>query len=1608
MGYLIGGLSPQQYNNCLYSSSNVKRKRVIRHWVTHFNVMNYPIIAVIINRLAYFVLNRFSAYPNNTYLFDKFKAHDFSAIQNQEDWKVTKQIFEKFKGCLELNQQEMIRINEKLTDVEKEIEASEADPGTGKDEVKEEDDAPELGNHGRDEPQLKEQADQASDTDKQPGNDQKKWLKLSEKRRERKKDAVESKRQEKEVEKKQVAKPNQGVDDDESLEIGNIYEDESPKAEKDPSDGLDPQKAKVPAKEVVDPKKIETDDILDPESLKDTEEEGALTQMKRLLGSHADFFEDEDIEEAVEGDRNEESSSPLPLSKAISDILQQPFPLAETQFLFNVENPSLYLKNREILLDFASGEKTLDPRLADYLKKMDQAYSRSLELTKKDVDALHEEFKQEFEDDLPKAMDRGEVICKAEHMEWLIGKLRSTEYVGLYVSAFDCPALGIHQHDQLATFARQILLGKDATKDETAPACFIRIDQTEGKATPPRTFAGMDAYLLKAGSYVLTQWVGAHRGFEENGSSVKGRLREVAHSYFRAWRAGSGIRITFGDQSFSGGEGSEWASFVREEYTKTLLNMTKEELQDEVLQFILKCPLRRLIVNTYETDVEGEAWHSSLFPVEILEKIFSDEARRAENQKQVKRLIELSQFENRNDIQTLAAKAGCSPRFIEPLIRLRQFYLLYSLGQLNVASIIVGLDDRLNAIDEKLICDPKKEVVAVSFDKRLFDRMEISCHSLLIKEDDSHPIAEVGSDFDVSSLNREDQATHIIVTDVRDLRFSVHANTSYRKSLVAQVEPQTLVDEMRSLSKDVSELKIVKKAATYRAGEGQNFADNMNKGFWQTKTPFDTTPYKTAKKDRKDLKDAVAAANALMQNLNTYETLVANYQLTDEQRTTFKRLLTEIHSRLTEVKRVLQGLYEEDEKIKDRLQVIQRALDVKLEEDDADPSMKAKSKSKKETFFEPDLGIDTEPGCSAIHDQASKTYKSTLYDLTVGRFRQDKDLTFFKGKVEQYEDLQQTAQHIVNRYSESRKLGALDQLVIDAISPTAPEWLRQLAPLWQFCQLTLSTDVKRFHGDYLEELRKNYRDRFLAPLRAASRWAKDNPSAAGVEHVNGLCWNMHYTFGGRDRNRVRLTEALASMKATHSQVKFPDTLAKVGTKYTVLQELYETHQLLKAWPKPEGSAAQMKWMQKASETVRGFGGVSTVDPSRQGNPKCDLLDKKIVVNAKGNHSVRTVADLAMGSPTIAEGNGLATVNPEFQGFLQHCKTKGLIHLFFNHQDYCPKGNLEFDESAHCEALHAAAENEFKDTLHVITLNHRGDFYHQRGHDMTRRIITQDGVRIEQQTDAVSVKQTLISQLLDGTCATLKNTLPSALLGDPPLREWMIKEADFIHRKEFGNAFDFVKVANRDAFIRRFHEELRKHIEIELKAALPEEWGYSIYDPSAARFQEELVAQMFDGSPHETGNCIPQELVKKYDLRRWSTTMATEIHQRLFGARPQLTVEERRIFIRLYYRSLIRKILIETKANSYNESCKERIGSGALSDAEDYAYLALIKDRLQEPDVIRFLRTMVFSPAFLMRRRSITEEGFERLLETLKFMIDQQKALQDFHAAIFPNVDIEIE
>jgi hypothetical protein len=610
----------------------------------------------------------------------------------------------------------------------------------------------------------------------------------------------------------------------------------------------------------------------------------------------------------------------------------------------------------------------------------------------------------------------------------------------------------------------------------------------------------------------------------------------------------------------------------------------------------------------------------------------------------------------------------------------------------------------------------------------------------------------------------------------------------------------------------------------------------------------------------------------------------------------------------------------------------------------------------------------------------------------IGLVAQSTEERFIKWKIERYEELLHKTKKIVLDYMLTIDISIREvhQLIEYLKDEDTPQALKQLLPIVELCQEPVNIQENRFTQEYLQQVREAYDNRFLDHLRVAATWAKEHRSMPDVEHIDAICYRF-YTMINLNECCLKIMRAFMNFGVEALKEQSVDNHLPDDPRYNLIRELHTIYLLIKMTSQRAKAPVLHLALNSLMGHLNGFLGFASFDPNRQSNPIHVFFEKFITTRScPVPHAVK---DIAMGSPTIEKGTGKAEINPEFLGFLRECAKRKHRHLYINNQNAIPKSAVAGDESVRCQALHDCAENQFKGTLYVVTQSQNSWFYEQKGPSFTNR-----------ERAAAGVGQKLKEQLLQGTSKEFRYYVPDSLRQNNDFKIWINDHIDLLLDKEGKNINlqgEFVSKEARDAFIQNVHKDLQEH------PCFGKELGYSVYQPSAQSFKEELVDQMFTRPTKETGNYIAKDLVKHLDLIAWSKNMIDETHKIMFGGRETLTLEERRIFIRLFYRNLNQKVLIETKANSENKSCKDRIDRGAATEAEDFAYTAILNGCMNDPRVIEFFQMFLFTRAIIVRKRAIIEERLERTIETTKFMLDHQDELKQLQKALFPGIGVTL-
>ncbi|WP_042279214.1 hypothetical protein [Candidatus Protochlamydia sp. R18] len=523
----------------------------------------------------------------------------------------------------------------------------------------------------------------------------------------------------------------------------------------------------------------------------------------------------------------------------------------------------------------------------------------------------------------------------------------------------------------------------------------------------------------------------------------------------------------------------------------------------------------------------------------------------------------------------------------------------------------------------------------------------------------------------------------------------------------------------------------------------------------------------------------------------------------------------------------------------------------------------------------------------------------------------------------------------------------------------------------------------RSSSEYLNFQREHYK-KFLKILRTAVEWSELNRNEAVTEHVFAFC-HILYTethFNHCTQIIFRTFIQLGTAKLSKEKVKYPLPYVKGFDKHRMVRGLEVQYQRIAS---VDDSVQTTSVFTRTTNSLIGYmNGISLYDfdPNMQSNPMHLLMN--LTINIQGQ--TFCTKNLALGSPTIENGSGVATINPEMRGLLSYYRQKevecGLLYL--NYQNCRNQvSRLAADEKPRCLAIHDLGD-QFKE-FYVLTLSHNSPFYEQIGHD------------IEDLT-ASSVKSKIWADLCTTGSEVFKYYLPL----DHGLSEWVKATLNLVHTTQF----DKCKIFTEDTlklFIEKFHHTLI----INAKTCFGLTLGYSIYQPGSF-FKKHLITEIFDGNPEETGYWIPQKLVEATDLRNFGIELADHIHSIIFHNRDDLSPSERRIFLSFFYNYLTNYCLIRLQPKAMAGVCKGRIDRGVARMGASIAEMIVLKDQENDPQIIEFFEMLLLVRSLIVRKRVIKRERLLELIEFLQFLHDHKSQVKKLFKVVFPDVSINYD
>lgn len=416
-----------------------------------------------------------------------------------------------------------------------------------------------------------------------------------------------------------------------------------------------------------------------------------------------------------------------------------------------------------------------------------------------------------------------------------------------------------------------------------------------------------------------------------------------------------------------------------------------------------------------------------------------------------------------------------------------------------------------------------------------------------------------------------------------------------------------------------------------------------------------------------------------------------------------------------------------------------------------------------------------------------------------GMFFQSNDGKDISWKVKKYEvTIAKLIEAFENNFtSEELVKTALDtssiyMSFIDLGSPA--ECVKQLYATLKSVELKDEDD--RFNQAYLKQVRDLYNEKFVPQLRRTVTSLLelppeniDNKAEKEMACVFKICNLLFTEIDIEDYCQ----ETIDLFDEMGEQVLGPDIEGIDGTFVHHLETLYDRINAVPYSAKAPiqdqlGNSARGQWN-------RDF------DPYRQGNPV--HVQYQIEINGK------YVKAIGMGTPTVEDKKGKASIVPEFKGMLQHYRRENKKHLYVSNQNTIPKEGISAalingDETNRSDVILDLQDGkDYKGAYFAIALSKNSSFYYQKG-------------KFKDKNDAVGFKAELYSQIFLMDRAASGCYIPDSIKQVIANKDnnKALKLIDDIHADLFGGRQDLTE-AERKLFIEIYYDHLTKMILVDM-------------------------------------------------------------------------------------------------------------------------------------------------------------------------------------------------
>lgn len=135
------------------------------------------------------------------------------------------------------------------------------------------------------------------------------------------------------------------------------------------------------------------------------------------------------------------------------------------------------------------------------------------------------------------------------------------------------------------------------------------------------------------------------------------------------------------------------------------------------------------------------------------------------------------------------------------------------------------------------------------------------------------------------------------------------------------------------------------------------------------------------------------------------------------------------------------------------------------------------------------------------------------------------------------------------------------------------------------------------------------------------------------------------------------------------------------------------------------------------------------------------------------------------------------------------------------------------------------------------------------------------------------------------------------------------------------------------------------------------------------------------SKADKGFYLPKEFHNK-NLFKFLDDIFQFIHETFYMSKADLSKQERKDFLELFYNFLILKVIEVKKPTSLSFSCKDGVDVGAAAGAAFFSFIKLLSSPNWKEEDRDFLLYLIYQPALLIRMRAIEPETLIRHLSSI--------------------------